>query len=445
MEPGRADHVALPERRVATTADDALLAMFVTGAVVCLERALANRSKKRAGFLAGAALLMGFATLTKSFIGLLLPGLTVALYLLMRCRLRELFRVGLIATFLAGLAIAAVWYGAALVQGGTQFFQWQIRNGLWGRFLGTEKGLCQHPFYYFVPRLVSGFLPWSLYLPALCAALWFDRRALSDQVIFAACWFMAIFGFFSASAGKCVVYILPAFPPIAALTGWLFYSRIAGRLERVDVRGLFDVASALVGITVALAVVATLVLAIGGAPTWLLARMHHTDRCFLAILVGMARTANPKFVLWASASVVAAMVIEVTVRRHPTPACVAIGMVALTGTFFWCGAMNPALAREQTLKPFARVVDSAVPANDRVYYVGQPDCDLAFYAHHGIGSVKRFGCQLGSGDNAQYFVFRQDGFASMPERKRGCIKVLAESRPVDGHGRRLLVERIAAP
>ncbi len=422
---------------------DALLTMFVTGAVVCLERALAGgESRRRGAFLTGAALLMGLATLTKSFLGLLLPGLVIALYLLVRGRLRELFRPALMAAFIAGLALASVWYGAALAQGGAAFFRWQIAYSLWVRFTSAHKGPCEHPFYYFGPRLVGGFLPWSLYLPALGAALWLGRRALPEQVIFAACWFVAIFGFFSTSAGKCVVYILPAFPPIAALTGWLFEERIMCRLGRRGERGLFDLASGVVALAVAAAIGATLALAIGGTPAWVLARMHHTDRHFLAILVAMARAASPMFVLWAVVWTAAAVAVGVTLRRRPMFACAAIGAIALAGTLFWCGAINPALARGQTLKPFAPVVDSIVPPGNRVYYVGQPDCDLAFYARREIRSVRRFSCQPGSDDGAQYFIFWHDRFSSIPAHRRACIKVLAESRQVDSHGQRLLVERL---
>ena len=215
-----------------------------------------------------------------------------------------------------------------------------------------------------------------------------------------------------------------------------------GRLGRDGERGLFDLASGVVALGVAGAIGAALALAIGGTPAWLLARMHHTDRHFLAILLVMARAATPKFVLWAGVWTAAAVAVGVTLRRRPMPACAAIGAIALAGTLFWCGAMNPALAREQTLKPFAPVVDSTVPAGNRVYYVGQPDCDLAFYADREVRSVRRFSCQPGSDNGAQYFIFWHDRFASIPAHRRACIKVLAESRPVDSHGQRLLVERL---
>lgn len=421
---------------------DAMLAMFVTGAVVCLERALASaETRRRAGFLAGAAVLMGLATLTKSFLGLVLPGLVVALYLATRRRIRELFRPGLIAAFGAGLAVALVWYAAALVKGGEAFFRWQISIILWRRFTGTES-FCEHPFYYFVPRLLGGFLPWSLYFPALAAALWLGRRALSEQVLFAACWFVAIFGFFSSSAGKCQVYILPAFPPIAALTGWLFQERITGRLKWRSALGMFDFASAAVAVAVAAAVIVTLALAMNGAPAWLLARMHHTDRRFLTILLGMAREATAAFVLWAGGWIVAAAAVLLTFHRRPALGCAAIGAIALAGTFIWFGALNPALAREQTLKPFARVVDATVPPGNTVYYVGPTDCDLAFYADRRIWTVRHFSCRPGSDHDGRYFLFWQDRFASISARSRACIETLSESRPVDSHGRRLLVERL---
>ena len=122
-----------------------------------------------------------------------------------------------------------MWYVAALRIAGNAFFEFQIVHGLFRRFLGAAAGTvgeCQNPFYYFIPRLVSGFLPWSLFYPALAVMLWTDRAKTPLPVTFALCWFAAILGFFTISAGKCLVYILPLFPALAALTGWLIASAI---------------------------------------------------------------------------------------------------------------------------------------------------------------------------------------------------------------------------
>jgi len=180
---------------------DEMLTMFLSGALVCLERTLAGKSYRRAGFAAAAAILMGLGTLTKGPLGVVLPGLTIVLLFGVRRRLIDLFSFQLMATFAAAFGIGLAWYWAAYRVGGSQFLRWQLANGLWQRFTGAA-GACPHPFYYYLPHLLSGFLPWSLYLPALVAMMWLRRKSLPAEVTFAACWFVAIFGFFSSSGGK---------------------------------------------------------------------------------------------------------------------------------------------------------------------------------------------------------------------------------------------------
>src|ERR1700692_4778188 len=94
---------------------------------------------------------------------------------------------------------------------------------LWSRFIPAEAGgagYCAHPFWYFTPQTITGFIPWSVYLPAVAIYVWPRRgHKLPDESVFTLCWFAAIFVFFSTSHSKCLVYILPAFPPLAVLIG----------------------------------------------------------------------------------------------------------------------------------------------------------------------------------------------------------------------------------
>src|SRR5260370_35621801 len=90
----------------------------------------------------------------------------------------ELFRPGLIACFAVGFVIGAAWYVAGYEVGGKHFLGWQFGMNLWKRFIPAEEGgggYCVHPFYYFVPPTLIGFLPWSLYLPAAGVWIWPSR------------------------------------------------------------------------------------------------------------------------------------------------------------------------------------------------------------------------------------------------------------------------------
>ena len=419
---------------------DALLTMFLTAAMVCLERAL-SRTPMRNILLAIAAVSMGGAILTKGPLGVILPGLTLTIFLVVERRLPELFRFDVIATFVVAVAIGAIWYVGAMRIGGKAFFEFQIVHGLFRRFLGAAAGTvgeCQNPFYYFIPRLVSGFLPWSLFYPALAITLWTDRAKTPLPVSFALCWFAAILGFFTFSAGKCLVYILPLFPALAALTGWLIASAVE-RPRSADLsRRFFDWAAIAIAVGVLVIIVAVAALLFSGSASALGSHLHRSDKRFLELLMAATAQGSPGVVLWMSLWILGAVVaLSSFARGRRFAQSAAVALLAVAGTLFWYGFMNPALASEETLKPFASVVDRAVPPGVAIDYIGQPDCDLAFYSKHEIAALKTFQCAKESSD--AFFLVWQDRLGRLAPEQRGCLEPLAQSSPIDSHGARVLM------
>jgi 4-amino-4-deoxy-L-arabinose transferase-like glycosyltransferase len=419
---------------------DAILMMFLTAAMVCLERALAQTPRRKI-LLAVAALSMGGAILTKGPLGVVLPGLALLIFLAIERRLPELFGFDMMATFILAVVIGASWYLAALQIGGGAFFKFQIVHGLFRRFLGASAGTvgeCQNPFYYFIPRLVTGFLPWSLFYPALAVMLWTNRARMPRPVTFALSWFVAILGFFTISAGKCLVYILPLFPALAALTGWLIASSIKPPRETTIARRLFDGAATATACGILVIIIAIAILVFSGVTASLGAHLHRSDKLFLNLLVSATAHGSPGVMLWMTLSILGAVLaLSSIARRRPVPQSVGVALIALAGTLFWYGFMNPALASEETLKPFASVVDQAVPPGIMIDYLGQPDCDLAFYSNHEIASLKHFQCAQESSD--AFFLVWQDRLARLSSNQRACLQPVAQSLPVDGHGARVLM------
>jgi 4-amino-4-deoxy-L-arabinose transferase-like glycosyltransferase len=418
---------------------DAILTMFLTAAMVCLERAISENPKRKV-LLAIAAFTMAGAILTKGPLGVILPGLTLTIFLGVERRLSELFRFDVIATFVVALAIGAMWYLAALRIGGDAFFEFQIVHGLFRRFLGAAAGTvgeCQNPFYYFIPRLVSGFLPWSLFYPALAMMLWTDRKT-PLPVSFALCWFAAILGFFTISAGKCLVYILPLFPALAALTAWLIASAIEHPRSAGLWRRFFDWAAIAVAVGVLVIMVAVAALLFSGSAAALGSHLHRSDKRFLGLLMAATAQGSPGVLLWMSLWILgAALAFGSFARGRDFAQSAAVALIAIAGTLFWYGFMNPALASEETLKPFAAVVDRTVPPGVPIDYLGQPDCDLAFYSNHEIAPLKNFQCAKESSD--AFFLVWQDRLGRLAPGQRGCLEPLAQSSPIDSHGARVLM------
>lgn len=423
---------------------DTMLALFVTAAIIALERALAPPTRHRSLLLAGAALAMALGILDKGPLGILLPGLVLAVYLLLRRRWRDMFSPGLIITFVVAVVLGLAWYVAAYRVGGDYFLWWQVKEGLLKRFVPESAGgadYCVHPLYYFIPVVLGGLMPWTVFLPAL--ALLYAQRAspLREPLVFAGCWFIAIFGFFSASSGKCFVYILPAFPPLAAMLGMLCHE-LAERREPSGLRRTFEAGSgALIAGTILISF-AMLWLAFFGAPAGLLAKLHRSDREFLLLTQTLIASGSRGVIVWAGLWLagIALTIRGLVGRRIWRQACGA-GVIAGAGVLLWFGTINPARAEQQTLRGFALQLDTVLPPGAGAEFVGPWDCDLIFYAKHHVTHVPT----LAEAANVRYLIFWQDNFQRLPAQQQARFRILTESAAVDHHGPRLLVESVATP
>ena len=92
------------------------------------------------------------------------------------------------------------------------------------RYLTTIHHRAQ-PIYFFIPVLLGGFLPWSVFLPSV-TRYWLGRRgaALQRDPVGAllVIWTIFIVLFFSLSQSKLVAYVLPVFPAMALLVAGHF-------------------------------------------------------------------------------------------------------------------------------------------------------------------------------------------------------------------------------
>ena len=181
------------------------------------------REKRRAamyGFYACLAL----ATLAKGPVAPLLVGVTLLLYLIMERKILFLRMLLSIRGLLLYIAITAPWFVAiALREKEFLWFFFMDQNFL--RFL-TQKHHRSGPIYYFLPVLFGGLFPWSIFIPRAVAASW-RKKELRLFLI----WFFVVFLFFSLSGSKLPPYILPAFPALALLLGWLFGDEGANRVS----------------------------------------------------------------------------------------------------------------------------------------------------------------------------------------------------------------------
>jgi 4-amino-4-deoxy-L-arabinose transferase-like glycosyltransferase len=156
---------------------------------------------------------IGAAVLTKGPVGAALPLITAAIFLS-----NEGQWGGAVRRFhpLAGLTITAVlslpWFIAITIRE-PGFFDFYVVGEHLRRFLEPRYSHGE-PFYYYVPVIAGGLMPWSL------AMLFIPWRSLEPNPVRRFCLIAAgtVFILFSLASAKLVPYILPAFPFIAVAT-----------------------------------------------------------------------------------------------------------------------------------------------------------------------------------------------------------------------------------
>jgi 4-amino-4-deoxy-L-arabinose transferase-like glycosyltransferase len=159
---------------------------------------------------------MACAVLAKGLVGIVLPGLALGVYAAIErdaSILRSTFTLGGIAVF---LAIALPWF--VLVQhANPEFFDLFFVQEHVRRY--TESGHHRPgPWWYFVPIVAAGLLPWTGTLPGAVRDAWkAPRQGMLRIERLLLIWAVVVVAFFSASHSKLPAYILPALPAIVLL------------------------------------------------------------------------------------------------------------------------------------------------------------------------------------------------------------------------------------
>ena len=193
---------------------DMLLALVLTGAVLCLWHATQSGG---AAWWAGFFLSCGLGVLAKGPVGLLpIPG--ALLYLASTRRLRRLLEPDWIAGFPLLFVPAGLWMFAWGAATGEHFPIGEVL----GRFADRVVSGLHHPrpTWHVLTTLPLALLPWIALLPATIAETWpLRQRARDDRLTFIYCLLISDALIFAASVEKRGVYLLPMVPLVALLVG----------------------------------------------------------------------------------------------------------------------------------------------------------------------------------------------------------------------------------
>jgi 4-amino-4-deoxy-L-arabinose transferase len=233
---------------------DSVLSLFVTAALVSFFFGYRATSPRRGAlFLGLTGIACGLGFLTKGFIAIALPAITVLPFLVWERRTKALFRLFLLP-FVFALVTVLPWSILIHLREPDywHYFFW-IEHVQ--RFFARDA---QHakPFWYYLPILLAGSLPWSALAPAAVVGL--KKVSLKDPLSrFAACWLLFPFLFFSASHGKLPTYILPCLAPLAVLLATGLHTYLETGKTRLFTVGALSGALVITLLAFSLAVVQT--------------------------------------------------------------------------------------------------------------------------------------------------------------------------------------------
>ena len=174
---------------------------------------------------------MALAVLSKGLMGIVLPGTALIIYCVVQQDFSILKRMHWLVGLSVFLLITAPWF-YLVMKANPEFFHFFFIHEHFERFTTKEHGRYQ-PWYYFIPILLAGMLPWSVLMlntlwrtifGASAGSMKMERDSKQAAKAFNAgrflvIWVLFVFAFFSMSDSKLPSYVLPMFPPLALLMG----------------------------------------------------------------------------------------------------------------------------------------------------------------------------------------------------------------------------------
>jgi 4-amino-4-deoxy-L-arabinose transferase len=197
---------------------DVALVPWTNLALLCFWRARGRTRGAAAAYALGAGVALGLAALTKGLVGPALVLLAFGAFVLWSWRglagrgdtpTARAAAIAIVALAVAA-AVAAPWFVemSRLHPGYARYYFLERHVG---GFATTTQLHSDRPWWYYLPILAGGALPW------VAAIGWTRRPGRRDGLVFAWIWLATNLIFLSVARAKLLTYVLPVFPAVAIL------------------------------------------------------------------------------------------------------------------------------------------------------------------------------------------------------------------------------------